>query len=1464
MAVAHVAHSLWRHIFGGREKDKMGDVRRHGSSSTAVALILAMLASALVIVAGSPASAATTDLEITELLASNSTGLQDEDLDFSDWIEIHNAGVDAVDMAGLSLTDDATNPIKWVLPSVVVPADGYLVVFASSKNRVDPASELHTNFGLGAGGEYLGLYDTDGTTVLSEYSPGFPAQSADRSYGIDSNGDIRFFSTPTPGVANGVGDLPVAEVVTADVDRGFYDAPFSVTLTTAQAGGEIRFTTDGSEPTATTGTVYTSPVAVSTTTVLRAATFAPGFLPSATSTYSYVFLGDVINQPATIPGFPNGRMRPTGNAGSVPLDMAMDPDVVSAYSSEILDSMKAIPTLSMTASVDDIFGPGGFYFSDNVEHGTSIEVLDAADPSANDQIDVGVESHSHDRLKRSLRLNFRADYGSNEWVTNLLQDGPLNGDSATDTHRTLILRGGNNRSWARSWNPDATAYTIDELYRESQIAMTGIGSHGTFVHLYLNGAYWGVYNLVERPDDEYQAQYFGGSDNDWFFTNHGGAGSADSTRWDYLTGALTDKDMSVPANYAEMQQYLDVQNFADYVLLSFWMGMTDWPTNNWYVANRNASSPLGATPTQFFAWDGEWSLDRKLGGGPAGADIPAAFLNDTGSSVPIVKIWHALLDSPDFRTLLADRVALHTAPGGALTDSAAIARWDALNAYVQSAIVGESARWGDSLETLGSGGPINYTITRTRDVDWQNEVDAIRTLLQGNQQRLIGELVAAGLYTDLSAPTFSPNGGNVAAGSTATITNPNASGSIVYTLDGSDPRTPANPSAIAYAGPITISNSVVITAAVVDGSVSSAATSASFQVPTLAITEMHYHPANPTPDEALAGFSSADDFEFIELQNVSDSTLDLSNLFFTTGITANPAAQDIAPGEVVVLVANQAAFELRYGTNPQVVGVYSGSLSNGGEQIVAQYPAGFTIADYTYDDAAPWPTSPDGGGPSLEVIDPSASLNSAANWQASAIDGGTPGVLSVEPAVPGTAQVTITPSSSIGASTYGNSTFTIANTGAVGDANITKVEFDLRGSLIPDATFDPLGTAGDTTENCLDVSSAGGTGYVVPADKCINPFTLPHEDSPGVAGNGNDGMTLDFTDFGPGESIVFGVDIDPTTIQGVVGSGGAGSISGLELTGSTVRVTFSDGTVRTNQLFGDGSAGGAKSVVSSSVGLVTPTGIEMVGVSTSPTVFPNNSRVGTVPATGARTVRVSGPVGASVKLLAVTGDLVTNPAFDVDPFESDSAVAVSYLTGTTGAGGTVDFAVNVANPDVLYHYVATIDDGANGLLTSQLLIGVGEVLGAPTIDPIANVTVAAGDTVNVAITANDPDSDPLDLGIQSTPDIVALGATLDDNGDGTGSLSWATDTPDIGSYSVQISASDGTTTTVEAFVITVTDPDAIVLYRVNAGGPSVAASDGGPAWSEDRAHRWQHDRFSDGGDTFAVLRVRNRQDVRFE
>jgi hypothetical protein len=138
-------------------------------------------------VAGSAAS----ELRINEFVAANAGGLQDGDGNRPDWIEIYNAGPDAVDLSGWHLTDRADNPSKWTFPSRVIGAGQYLVVFASGRNTAnytDPAGHLHTNFNLSAGGEYLALVMPDGATIVSEFHPAYPAQFNDVSYGVFQTG----------------------------------------------------------------------------------------------------------------------------------------------------------------------------------------------------------------------------------------------------------------------------------------------------------------------------------------------------------------------------------------------------------------------------------------------------------------------------------------------------------------------------------------------------------------------------------------------------------------------------------------------------------------------------------------------------------------------------------------------------------------------------------------------------------------------------------------------------------------------------------------------------------------------------------------------------------------------------------------------------------------------------------------------------------------------------------------------------------------------------------------------------------------------------------------------------------------------------------------------------------------------------------------------------------------------------
>ncbi len=762
-----------------------------------------------------------TALLINELLASNNSTLADEDGDFSDWVEIYNPGNEDVSLENWYLTDSKGNLIKWQFPAVNLPSGGYLIVFASGKNRT--GSELHTNYKLSAGGEYLGLVQPNGAVVVSEYDPVFPPQTPDISYGL-FNGVAQYFANPTPGASNAAGLLPI-DPLSVTPERGFYDAAFSVSISTATPDVEIRYTLDGSAPTQTSGTVYVSPISITTTAVLRARAFKSGHKPSPIASHTYLFLDDVIQQPFSIPGYPINNYS-LGGSDEVAHDYEMDPEVVNdpAYSGSIIKGLKDIPTMSITVDPDSIFEATGFYDGTDVVRRASAELMYANAPLKNEQVNCGIEAHSHLRLKRSLRLNFSSIYGASEWNSDIFKDAPINGANATDQIKHIILRGGNNRSWARKWNPDATAYTEDQWFRDSQIAISGYGSHGTFVHLYINGIYWGLYNPVERPDDHFSAVYFGGEDEDWFAVSHSGPkAGGDATRYNYLVDNLVNMDMTDSANYVELQEYLDVRNFSDYLALAWYGGVTDWPQNNWWGGNQNV--PAG--PFRYYLWDAEWSWDvTKDFDDVNGGWVHPDFTGTVSGSDNIPLIWKAVRDNNDFMSLFADRVYLHCFNGGALTDSASLTRWNIWNDYVRDAIIAESAKYGDSQESVGE--PL-----RTRDGDWQPEIDAIAAIMNGNVERFITALRAEGYYPSIDPPVFSQRGGSVANGFALTLTNPNAAGTVYYTSDGSDPRASGggiSANAQAFTTDIILTDSLTIKTRVLDGSEWSALDRASFTV----------------------------------------------------------------------------------------------------------------------------------------------------------------------------------------------------------------------------------------------------------------------------------------------------------------------------------------------------------------------------------------------------------------------------------------------------------------------------------------------------------------------------------------------------------------------------------------------------------------------------------------------------------
>jgi hypothetical protein len=302
--------------------------------------------------------------------------------------------------------------------------------------------------------------------------------------------------------------------------------------------------------------------------------------------------------------------------------------------------------------------------------------------------------------------------------------------------------------------------------------------------------------------------------------------------------------------------------------------------------------------------------------------------------------------------------------------------------------------------------------------------------------------------------------------------------------------------------------------------------------------------------------------------------------------------------------------------------------------------------------------------------------------------------------------VTITPGGAINASTYNTGSFVITNTSG-GATRITRVRIDLTTALFPDLVYDPNGTAGDTVAKCFtNDGGSGNVGLVAPADPCATPFGGPHD-------GGYDTLQIDFTSFSASRTFQFSVDVDPTTIQGATAPGPneSGSVSGLELTGATITITFSDGSAASGRCFRVPGSDGSCTVTLNSSPPAAP-GLVLLGTPASPATV----------VTAAQTAHVTGPGGAQVALLQVEAGLftagLTSGGFDIDPFEANSAILVNEYDATIGFSGSVDIPVMLTRTSAdggLNHLVAVVKNamGISGPFSPLVLLDFDDCTAPP-------------------------------------------------------------------------------------------------------------------------------------------------------
>jgi len=962
-------------------------------------------------------------LVINELLARNDLGIADPQGERDDWIEIYNCGQDAINIGGMYLTDDLSEPTKWRIPNdnfsaTTIQPGGYLLVWADNDTT---DAGLHAGFELDADSDEIGLFDTDGITLMDSVT--FGDQTPDVSYGREPDGTSNLVTLhPTPMASNNGSYLAVVADTKFSHDRGFYDSPFDVEITCETPGAIIRYTTDGSAPTMSQGLIYNpaSPITISTTTCLRAMAFMPGFKSTNVDTHTYIFLEDVLRQatnPSTgsqvVPaGYP--FLWDDGRGDIVTGDYQVDPDIVNhstAGNRLRTEDLQSAPTISLVVNKDELFGDEGIYIKEHLtyrvqEAPEKVCSFEYMDPGTNESVQVncalamaggvtggGTSLGRWKSFKLSMRPRFKT----------VTDDGIVTGgqpklnfklfaDSPVDRHNTVVLDGVLNHSWLHptSKQTNSALYIQDQYVADLHNAMGGYSPHGSYAHIYINGLYWGMYYIHERPDHAWAAQMFGADEDEYDAIKHNsgtvinnGIGGGASANYNSMISAAN-AVQSDPSNlnmYNTLTQKLDVDNFITYLLANWFCDNGDWPHKNWYATHRN--HPDGRW--RFHSWDAEHTVEDNHNGkfGRSPSDI------------------HDKLDgNAEYRMRFADLAHRNFFNSGPLSSQVSKQIFQARMDQIDRAIVGESARWGDNRRST----------PYTRE-DWLRTANSrLNSFVPGRSITILNRLKSANLYPSINAPAFRINGLNKHGGQVKINDqlSMSASGMIWYSLNGGDPRLPGgsvnSSGASVYNGPFALTKSAHVQTRVLSGNTWSALNEAVFAVGPVAenlrITEIMYNPLNIDTINDPPQDTSRWNTEFIELKNIGTQSINLNYVSFTNGVDFTFGDVDLAPDEYILVVEDIDAFTNKYGPDvrairesPLLAGEYSGSLNNGGERIELLDAAGATIHNFKYSDN--WFTITDGMDFSLVVIDPlntePSDWGDKSTWRPSTAPGGSPG-----------------------------------------------------------------------------------------------------------------------------------------------------------------------------------------------------------------------------------------------------------------------------------------------------------------------------------------------------------------------------------------------------------------------------------------------------------------------------------------
>jgi hypothetical protein len=587
-------------------------------------------------------------LVINEMMASNGSTLADEDGYFEDWIELYNAGADTISLYMHGLSDNYSRPFKWTFPDTSIAPGGFMLVWASGKNRKLPGGPLHTNYSIGADGEEILLTSPQGNR-LDEIPP--TEIPRDISYGRFPDGSENwfFFPAPTPMLPNNdSGYLGTLPDVVFSVDGGFYTESVSLSFTNTSHGTHIHYTLDGSEPDENSP-IYSAPLiiadrssepnnlsTINTTipldffrlpaseifkgTVVRARILRDGYLPGRTITHSYFISGD------------------SGSRYSLP--------VISI----------AVDSLNFFGYENGIYVPGANY--NNIHYLTANYALRGIEWERpihfelfknNTRIystDAGARIHggiSRRYQQKSIRLYARSDYGDSRF------NYPFFPDLEYSQYNRLVLRNSGNDINYNMFKDGFIQTLVRHLNFDTQAYQPSV--------VFLNGEYWGIHNIRERYDRHYLERVHQVDPHRIdLLTGNALVTEGTNSHYQAMISYIQENNIADPVHFHHVSTLMDMDNFTDYYITNIFIRNTDWPGNNIDFWRYKADSAETVTRP---AHDGRWRwlmYDTDFGFGiwepveEAYSHNTLVFATEAGNSVLPNPDWSTYL----FRTMLTN------------------------------------------------------------------------------------------------------------------------------------------------------------------------------------------------------------------------------------------------------------------------------------------------------------------------------------------------------------------------------------------------------------------------------------------------------------------------------------------------------------------------------------------------------------------------------------------------------------------------------------------------------------------------------------------------------------------------------------------------------------------------------------------------------------------------------------------